>query len=1109
MRLLSRLPVQAATALLVAACGEGPITPEIDDPSLAISDAVHQGGNEHFFWLPPMVGNPGSFNGTFDGALSPIVRICEFLDDQTPCVLVEDFTTATSPGSDRVRAVPEEEHYIVNWHTNEFEVEPGPTYRVSVLVNETELGYADVELGSTGKEVKNLATDDLIALKDGRTLPIKFRVEQGAVPTAGAIQVVKSADAPGIFVFAGGLGEFTLEVPESADIAAQTFPGLAPSETFVITETLNAGFDFVSVACTLEGGGATGEVDGTGVTGVEVQLGKTTTCTFTNSVKTTGAIEVIKSADAPGIFTFTGDLGDFTLEVTESLESAAQTFDGLDPAETFAITETLDDNVEFGSVTCMLEGEPTGPVDGTGVTDVEVEAGKTTTCTFTSSVKTTGTIVVIKSADAPGIFAFAGDLGDFTLEVTESPGTAGRTFPDLDAAVTFDIAEAPHVNFDFESVTCMLENEEVTGTEAGTGVTGVVVEAGKTTTCTFTNTLITGSAAEWINPAGGDWSIGANWDTGQVPGELEEARITLDGTYTVVVDINPTVAGLTIGGLNGAQTVTASIKTLNVTGTVNVVGTGTLSLGSSTLNAANVVNTSTNSLVLTASTINAPVDNRGMLLTRSTTALNEGLTTGAGSVLRIEGFSNLAATLTVAGGLTNTETIELASLSGSVATLTVTGGTLVNAVGGTITATDAPAKTINAVLDNQGTITSVNSLILNGTTLTNSGTVTVTTGPLTINPGAGGLTNTNTGTLDTSAGGDLTVTNTVSSTFTTSGTVTVGAGGTLTVNNGSLAYTGGSFVVGEELALNSLTATFTPSMTLGIDGPSTLLLARMTLNAPALTLPAASTPRFFQATINAPVVNETTLLTQSTTALNEGLTIEAGSVLRIEGFSNLSATLTGAGGLTNTETIELASLSGSAATLTVTGGTLVNALGATITVTGSSVKTINAVLDNRGTITSSANSLTLNGTTLTNSGTVTVNGPVNLSGQLIVPNIPTGTFDGNGSTLTVAGVDIDGATFDNVPLISTGGTIERFNNVTFQNMSDAATQLTINHPGALLPFTFDNVDFLTTPDTGLYISATDTGGVDVLTIRLPNSTPADGSGATTATSGGAVVDWLP
>jgi hypothetical protein len=127
--------------------------------------------------------------------------------------------------------------------------------------------------------------------------------------------------------------------------------------------------------------------------------------------------------------------------------------------------------------------------------------------------------------------------------------------------------------------------------------------------------------------------------------------------------------------------------------------------------------------------------------------------------------------------------------------------------------------------------------------------------------------------------------------------------------------------------------------------------------------------------------------------------------------------------------------------------------------------------------------------------------------QLMVPAAANATFTGNGSTLHVVGLNVDGATFDNVPLATVGGVIAGFDNVTFQNMSTAATQFSIRHVGTAAPLVFSGLSFLTTPTTGLYLQAEDTApGGDVLTIQLPGSTPADGSTHTSA-AGGAVVVW--
>ena len=184
MELTYKRLVILMAAPLVVGCNERPSPTDLS-PQLAISDGAHA-GNEHFYFLPPMVPN-ASPTGTFDGSLAPEVKICEWTGSGCVSPFLAEFTTTTGPGSETVRVNDLDEYYIVNWHTDEFNVAPAPTtYRISVLVAAgTELGFADVQLGGTGKEAKNLATGDIIGLKDGRTLPIKFRIEEGALVPAG------------------------------------------------------------------------------------------------------------------------------------------------------------------------------------------------------------------------------------------------------------------------------------------------------------------------------------------------------------------------------------------------------------------------------------------------------------------------------------------------------------------------------------------------------------------------------------------------------------------------------------------------------------------------------------------------------------------------------------------------------------------------------------------------------------------------------------------------------------------------------------------------------------------------------------------------------------
>jgi alpha-tubulin suppressor-like RCC1 family protein len=97
--------------------------------------------------------------------------------------VIATYTTTDGPGGEIVRLHVDEENYQVNWHTNEFALSTTALYRVSVRagVNNTLLGYADVQPVSNGSGLKKIDSDEYIGLVDGRTLPIKFRIEAGIV----------------------------------------------------------------------------------------------------------------------------------------------------------------------------------------------------------------------------------------------------------------------------------------------------------------------------------------------------------------------------------------------------------------------------------------------------------------------------------------------------------------------------------------------------------------------------------------------------------------------------------------------------------------------------------------------------------------------------------------------------------------------------------------------------------------------------------------------------------------------------------------------------------------------------------------------------------------
>jgi surface protein len=188
------LPLLSVIAVGVACADRGlPTEPPASDPMFAIGDAT-SGYKAGFYWLPPMVSNP-STSGTFDPHLSPEVEICALHEGECGDHLVT--FTMDGHGSERVRLEAGAEHYIVNWHTNQFDLSGATHYRISVRAGPNVLlGYADVQPVSNGQQLRNVNTGEFIGLIDGRTLPIKFRIETGIIASI-TVSPAEETVAPG------------------------------------------------------------------------------------------------------------------------------------------------------------------------------------------------------------------------------------------------------------------------------------------------------------------------------------------------------------------------------------------------------------------------------------------------------------------------------------------------------------------------------------------------------------------------------------------------------------------------------------------------------------------------------------------------------------------------------------------------------------------------------------------------------------------------------------------------------------------------------------------------------------------------------------------------
>jgi hypothetical protein len=217
-------------ALAVVACSDAtmPVARGPIGPAFSISDGAHSSGNAFFKFLPPMVANPGS--GTNVTGLAPVVDIC--LLDGSACSKTSlahfttdlSTTTTTQPGnSETVRDGGD--HYIVNWHTAAFDLLVGATYRVCVSVDGKALGHADVSVVGSAKDLMSV-TNEYVGLLDDRTLPIEFRIEDGALLDQPTDQGCGGGTISGheFNSFGGlGVGGWKITLSHSGQVIASTY----------------------------------------------------------------------------------------------------------------------------------------------------------------------------------------------------------------------------------------------------------------------------------------------------------------------------------------------------------------------------------------------------------------------------------------------------------------------------------------------------------------------------------------------------------------------------------------------------------------------------------------------------------------------------------------------------------------------------------------------------------------------------------------------------------------------------------------------------------------------------------------------------------------------
>jgi hypothetical protein len=184
-----------AALVLLSGCRDNSPLQQNQPTSLnaMIVDGANADGNKDFFFLPPLVANPvGSANydaGKFNSNLSPFVEVCRLAGNPILDPLTSCGPLALDPA--RMSLDASNQQYQLNWDTKASLLDATAFYRITVRGSSqgTALGFLDVDPVLGG--MKNAKTGEVFIFQDGRTMPIKVRIEQGAFGSTNASDAVE------------------------------------------------------------------------------------------------------------------------------------------------------------------------------------------------------------------------------------------------------------------------------------------------------------------------------------------------------------------------------------------------------------------------------------------------------------------------------------------------------------------------------------------------------------------------------------------------------------------------------------------------------------------------------------------------------------------------------------------------------------------------------------------------------------------------------------------------------------------------------------------------------------------------------------------------------
>jgi subtilisin family serine protease len=185
----------ASGSMLLAGCAEVLPPSDAGKPAFVTAGAQPTIGNNSsgFYWLPPMVPEPGPFTGTFDGNRVLEVRVVCLGATGPNCPVVARFHSGGRESA-RLTVDREKENYQANWRAPATLGLGADGYRLEVVEAGAVIGRADLWVAAAQKNLKAVPTG-YIGLVRGKPFLIKFRVETVGQPPADQLPGLPTSPA--------------------------------------------------------------------------------------------------------------------------------------------------------------------------------------------------------------------------------------------------------------------------------------------------------------------------------------------------------------------------------------------------------------------------------------------------------------------------------------------------------------------------------------------------------------------------------------------------------------------------------------------------------------------------------------------------------------------------------------------------------------------------------------------------------------------------------------------------------------------------------------------------------------------------------------------------